>query len=80
MNLFNSVESINWNRLWWVVGILVAFWSGMAGVTILVPAFDIWYKVINIILSAVFGALLFAARGTVYVRDRTQVPPADGKT
>jgi hypothetical protein len=70
---FNSLESINWTKLWWVVGIITAFWLGL--ITI-VPM--TWFKPISVILSALQTAFLFAARGTKYVINRT-APPADGQ-
>jgi hypothetical protein len=70
---FNSLETINWTRLWWIVGIMTAFWLGL--VTIVPIA---WFKPVAVILSASQTALLFAARGTKYVANR-QEPPADGK-
>jgi hypothetical protein len=72
-NWFNSLENMNWTRLWWVVGILAAFWLGL--VTIVPPA---WFRPISVVLSAVQSALLFASRGTKYVTNRTD-PPSDGK-
>ena len=78
MNLFPSFESINWTRLWWVVGFTTAFWAGLAGITVFFPKFDPYYKCINIILGAVSAAVLFAARGTKYVVNRTE-PPVDGR-
>jgi hypothetical protein len=70
---FNKLENLNWIRLWWVIGIISAFWLGL--VTI-VPM--VWFKPISVVLSAIQTALLFAARGTKYVTNRTE-PPADGK-
>jgi hypothetical protein len=70
---FNSLENINWVRLWWIVGILTAFWLGLVTV---IPM--TWFKPISVVLSAAQSAMLFAARGTKYVSSRTE-PPADGK-
>lgn len=78
MKLFPTLDTIDWTKLWWVVGITTAFWAGLAGITVLFPAFDPYYKVVNIILGAVSAALLFAARGTKYVSNR-QEPPESGK-
>jgi len=77
--MLTFASNIDWTKLWWIVGILTAFWSAMAGITVLYPQFDPFYKLINIVLGAVSGALLFAARGGKYVTDRTQIPPQDGK-
>lgn len=71
-------EQIDWTQLWWVVGIVTVFWGGLAALTIMYPAFDDAYKIVNIVLTAILSALLFAARGNKYVKDRTE-PPADGK-
>jgi len=71
---FNTVENINWNRMWWVVGVLTTIWLGLASI---VPAKI--FSPISVILSAVQSGFLFAARGTRYVQDRNQAPPADGK-
>ena len=76
---FVSLETLNWARLWWAIGILATFWSALAGVTLFIPAFDLYYKVINIVLGALTGAMLFAARGGKYIVDRTEPPPQDGK-
>jgi hypothetical protein len=73
-NWFNSIENMNWVRLWWLIGILSTFWIGLA--TQLPEA---WYKPVSVILTAIQSALLFASRGTKYVTDRSQAPPADGK-
>jgi hypothetical protein len=70
---FNSLESINWTKMWWVVGIITTFWLGLVTV---VPVQ--WFKVISIVLSALQSALLFASRSTKYVTNRTE-PPADGQ-
>jgi len=78
MRFFATFETLNWTRMWWVVGIMTAFWASLAGITILFPVFDPWYKGINIVLGAVSAALLFAARGTKYIANRTE-PPADGR-
>lgn len=78
MNFFTSLEYVNWTRLWWIVTIITTFWALMAAVTVIYPAFDPYYKVANIVLNALSGALLFAARGTKYVTERKE-PPADGK-
>ena len=73
------VKNIDWTQLWYIVGIVVVFWGGLATFTVIFPAFDIPYKVVNTLLSAAGAATLFAARGGKYVEDRSQVPPADGK-
>ncbi len=73
------VENIDWTKLWWIVTILTTFWALMAGATVLFPGFETWYKLINIILGALSGALLFAARGGKYVRDRSESPPPGGQ-
>lgn len=70
---FNNLESTNWVRLWWIIGILTALWLGL--VTI-IPAE--WFRPVSVVLSAVQSALLFAIRGTKYVTTRTE-PPPDGK-
>ena len=72
------VENIDWTKLWYIAGILAAFWGGLAGITIIYPAFDGPYKVVNIILGAVVGAALFAARGGKYVSERKE-PPQGGQ-
>ena len=71
---FNSLETINWKRLWWVLGIVLTVWTGL--VTMLPPEI---YKPVAVILAALQSAFLFAARGTVYVTDRNQVPPQGGQ-
>jgi hypothetical protein len=73
MKWFNGIENINWTKMWWVVGVLTAFWVGMIEVVPLA-----YYKPISVALSAIQSALLFASRGTKYVANRTD-PPADGK-
>jgi hypothetical protein len=77
--MLTFVENIDWVKLWWIVGIVSTFWALLAGITIEFPAFDRYYKLINIVLNAVTCALLFAARGGKYVRDRQDLPPMDGK-
>lgn len=73
MKWFNSLENMNWTRLWWLLGIITTLWLGLAAV---IPGES--YKVISVVLSAIQSALLFATRGTKYVVNRTE-PPADGK-
>jgi hypothetical protein len=68
---FHSLETLNWTRLWWIVGIITTFWLGLI---MIIPMN--WFKVVSIVLSALQTALLFAARGTKYVVNRTE-PPAD---
>jgi hypothetical protein len=72
-NWFNKLETINWTRLWWIVGIVACFWTG---IITLVPA-DV-FKYVAIPLNALQVALAFAARGTKYVVNRIE-PPVDGK-
>lgn len=79
MNFFHSVEHIDWVKLWWIFGALFTFWSGLAAITVMYPAFDPVYKITNIILGAATGAALFAARGNKFVQNRTELPPQDGK-
>lgn len=73
VNWFNSLESINFTRLWWIVGILTTLWLGLATI---IPMN--WFKPISVALSALQSAMLFAARGTKYVANRVE-PPTDGK-
>jgi hypothetical protein len=73
MKWFTGMENINWTRLWWVVGVICVFWTGL--VTLMPMSV---YKPVAVILAAAQGALLFAARGNKYVANRTE-PPADGK-
>jgi len=75
-NWFSS--NVNWTRLWWVVGIVTVFWSGLSGLVLTFPAFAKIFAVINVLLTASLAALLFAARGTKYIANR-QEPPADGR-
>ena len=79
MKLLTFVENIDWVKLWWIAGVLATFWAGLAALTVVWPAFDTVYKVINIIGGAAVGAALFAARGGKYVTDRSQLPPQDGR-
>jgi hypothetical protein len=79
MKFLTFVQNIDWVKLWWVAGIIATFWAMLAGITVIFPAFDPWYKVINIVLGALTGATLFAARGGKYVSDRSELPPQDGK-
>jgi hypothetical protein len=73
MKWFNAFEHMNWNRLWWVIGIITTLWLGLATV---VP--EPYFRVVSVILSALQSAFLFASRGTKYVADRSELPP-DGK-
>lgn len=77
--MIKFVSNIDWTKLWWVVGILFTFWSSLVTLTVMYPAFDPYYKVINVILGAAVGALLFAARGGKYVESRATPPPQNGK-
>ena len=73
MKLFVSFEHIDWTRMAWIVGIVIALWIGLDTV---LPANV--YHTVSKILAAIQAALLFAARGSKYVVNRTE-PPADGK-
>jgi hypothetical protein len=73
MKWFNSLENMNWTRMWWIIGMLSTFWIGLA-----TQLPETWYKPVSVILTALQSALLFASRGTKYVAQRTD-PPADGK-
>ncbi len=79
LKIVTFVENIDWVRLWWLVGIVTAFWAGLTALSVMYPWFDTAYKVVNIFLGALVNAALFAARGGKYVRDRTEPPPQDGK-
>lgn len=74
MQMLTFVQNVDWVRLWWIVGIVAAFWTGL--VTLLPPKV---YQPVAVVLAALQAGLLFAARGGKYVADRTQLPPADGK-
>jgi hypothetical protein len=67
------VEDIDWTSLWWVVGVVMAIWTGL--VTLLPMSI---YKPVAVVLAALQSGLLFAARGSKYVRDKVD-PPPDGK-
>ncbi len=77
--MITFVSNIDWIKLWYISGIIFAFWGGLAGLTVIWPAFDTTYKIINVIGSAVVSGALFAARGGKYVADRSTLPPQDGK-
>lgn len=70
---FNRPETINWIRLWWIIGIVTTLWLGLATI---IPME--YFKPVSVVMSAVQSAMLFAARGTKYVVNREE-PPADGK-
>jgi hypothetical protein len=73
-SFFNSIENIDWVKLWWVVGVIFTFWTGMATV---LP--EKVYKPVAVTVAAIQSAFLFAARGGKYVKDRNVLPPQDGK-
>lgn len=75
---FNSIENLNWTRLWYIEGIFLAFWGGMSWVATMFPKTAKYYMAVNGLLGALALALTFAARGTKYVTNR-QEPPVDGK-
>ncbi len=72
------VENPDWTKIWAIVGTISVFWIGLTALSVIWPAFDLPYKVINIILGALVNAALFAARAGKYVANRTE-PPANGK-
>lgn len=78
MKWITFVQNPDWIRIWATVGTLSTFWIGLAALSIIYPAFDIWYKIINILLVAGVNAALYAARAGKYVEQRTP-PPTDGK-
>lgn len=77
--MITFVSNIDWVKLWWVAGIISVFWGLLVGITIIYPVLDPYYKLVNIVLSAVTGAALFAARGGKYVQNRQELPPQDGR-
>lgn len=70
---FNSIETINWTRWWFVITIITTVWLGL--VTIMPP--DV-FKWVSVPLSAIQSGMLFAARGSKYVAQRIE-PPSEGK-
>jgi hypothetical protein len=71
---FESIETIDWIKLWWIVGFILATWAGL--VSMLPPEI---YKPVAIVLAALQSGFLFAARGARFIKDRTEMPPPDGK-
>jgi hypothetical protein len=71
---FESIETIDWIKLWWIVGFILAIWVGL--VSMLPPEI---YKPVAIVLAALQSGFLFAARGARFIKDRTEMPPQDGK-
>ncbi len=76
--LITFVQNADWVRIWATVGTISTFWIGLTALSIVWPAFDVWYKVINILLGAAVNAALYAARAGKYVESRTE-PPQDGR-
>ncbi len=76
--IITFVENADWVRIWATVGTISTFWIGLTALSIMYPAFDTAYKIINILLGAGVNAALYAARAGKYVADRTE-PPEDGK-
>ncbi len=72
-NIFTSLEHINWTRYWFIIGTIVILWIGLAEIVPLSV-----YKPVSVILQAIQGALLFAARSSKYAEGSTP-PPQDGK-
>ncbi len=79
ITLFEFPENIDWTKIWFMLGVFGTFWSGLTAMTLIWPAFDLPFKIINLLLGAAVGAALFAARGSKYVVNRTDPPPQDGK-
>jgi hypothetical protein len=71
---FESIETIDWIKLWWIVGFILAVWVGL--VTMLPPEI---YKPVAVVLAALQSGFLFAARGARFIEDRTGMPSQDGK-
>jgi hypothetical protein len=78
-NFIQFPENVDWTKIWLMLGVLGTFWTSMTAITLIYPSFDKPFKVINLLLGALVAATLFAARGSKYVKDRTQDPPQDGK-
>ena len=72
------VQNADWVRIWATVGTISTFWIGLTALSVMYPAFDPYYKVINIFLGAAVNAALYAARAGKYVTNRAD-PPTDGK-
>jgi hypothetical protein len=77
--LITFVQNADWVRIWATVGTISTFWIGLTALALVWPVFDVWYKVINIILGAAVNAALYAARAGKYVENRTEPPPQDGR-
>jgi hypothetical protein len=78
MKIITFVQNTDWVRIWATVGTISTFWIGLTALSLIWPAFDIWYKVINVVLGAGVNAALYAARAGKYVTNRTE-PPQDGR-
>ncbi len=72
------VQNADWVRIWATVGTISTFWIGLTALSVMYPAFDVYYKIINIVLGAAVNAALYAARAGKYVESRVE-PPSDGK-
>ena len=69
---FVSIESLNWPRLWLVVGTVAIVWGGIA--TLVPPRY---HGPVMTVLSAVQAGITFAMRAGKYVQDRQEIPPPD---
>lgn len=78
MKPITFVQNADWVRIWATVGTIATFWIGLTALSVIWPAFDVWYKAINIFLGAAVNAALYAARAGKYVQNRVE-PPQDGK-
>ena len=76
--IITFVENADWTRIWATVGTISTFWIGLTALSVMYPAFDTAYKIINIVLGAAVNAALYAARAGKYVADRNE-PPQDGR-
>jgi hypothetical protein len=66
------VANVNWVKMWYVMGIILAIWLGLATI---IPANT--YKYVSVVLSALQTGITFAMRGGKYVVNRTELPPKD---
>lgn len=72
-NFWNSLDNVNWKRLWLCVFAAGASWAVLS---LIIPAH--LHTVITAILGAISVGLGILIRGSKYIKDRNEIPQIPG--
>ena len=72
-NFWNSLDNINWKRLWLCVFAAAGTWAALA---LVIPAH--LHVLVTSILGAASVGLGILIRGSKYIKDRNEIPQVPG--